>query len=79
MDNQSFFFLVRHKVCPNDDNSRYNTITNRMYLVYKNGRRMINGVTIGQLMYSLRKDIVATPGREDFPFLDPVLGNLADS
>ena len=49
MDNQSFFFLVRHKVCPNDDNSRYNTITNRMYLVYKNGRRMIIGVTIGQL------------------------------
>jgi hypothetical protein len=79
LDNQSFFFLVKHHVCPNDDNSRYDQVTNRMYLVYQNGRRMVNGVILGKLMHAMRPEIISTPGREDFPVLDPVLGNLVDS
>lgn len=79
LDNQSFFFLVHHNVCPNDENSQYDQVTNRMYLVNQNGRRMLNGVIIGKLMHAMRKEVIDTPGREDFPVLDPVLGNLADS
>lgn len=33
LDNQSFFFLVHHNVCPNDDNSEYDQIANRIYLI----------------------------------------------
>jgi hypothetical protein len=79
LDSQSFFFLVHHQVCPNDDNSEYDPITNRIYLVNENGRRLMNGVIMGKLMHAMRKNIISTPGREDFPVLDPVLGNLADT
>lgn len=50
-----------------------------MHLIKKNGRQMENGVTIGKLLPLLRKIALNTPGREQFPVLDPVIGNLTDS
>lgn len=50
-----------------------------MQLLNKNGRRLENGVMIGKLMISLRKVALITPGRDEFPVLDPVLSNLTDS
>ena len=79
IDNQSFYFLLKHKTCLNDDNSRYEPVSNRMQLLNKNGRQMENGVMIGKLMISLRKIALQTPGRDEFPVLDPVVGNLTDS
>ncbi len=78
LDNQQFFFLMQYEACPNDKNSIYNSITNRMNLVKRNAWRMENGYIIGKLMTNLRKKIIQVPGREDFPILDPVLGKLID-
>lgn len=70
---------MKHNACTNDDNSRYEPVTNRMHLLRHNGRRLENGVTVGQIITNVRQLAIKTPGREEFPVLDPVLGNLTDS
>ena len=47
LDNQLYYFLTHHKVCPADVDSRYDAVTNRTNLIRKNGRQLINGVMIG--------------------------------
>jgi hypothetical protein len=50
IDNSQFFFLIKYNVCPNDENSRYYGASNKMHLVGKNGRQMVNGVIIGKIL-----------------------------
>ena len=77
--NSEFYFLIKNKVCKNDDNSIYDNATNKMFLVGRNGRRLWNGVMIGKIMVNLRKETLESKCALDFPVLDPVLSSLTDS
>jgi hypothetical protein len=74
-----FFFLIKNNVCPNDENSVYDTQSNKMLLIGRNGRQLENGVMIGRLLHLLRKWAVTHAKWDDFPVLDPVLSNMTDT
>ena len=77
--NSEFYFLIKNKVCQNDDNSIYDNKTNKMMLINKNGRQLWNGVMIGKIMVNLRVEALSTANMLQFPVLDPVLSNMTDS
>jgi hypothetical protein len=79
IENQQFFFLIKNNVCPNDENSVYDSQSNKMLLIGRNGRSLENGVMVGRLLHILRKHAVVNAKWEDFPVLDPVLGNMTDT
>ena len=79
IDNNLFFFLIKNNVCINDENSIYDSQSNKMLLIGRNGRQLENGVMIGRLLHGLRKQAVANAKWEDFPVLDPVIGNMTDT
>jgi hypothetical protein len=56
--NSEFYFLIKNKVCQNDDNSIYDNKTNKMMLINKNGRQLWNGVMIGKIMVNLRVEAI---------------------
>lgn len=47
VENAQFFFLIKNNVCPNDENSVYDSTTNKMHLIGRSGRHLENGVMIG--------------------------------
>ena len=77
--NSEFYFLIKNKVCQNDDNSIYDNKTNKMMLINKNGRQLWNGVMIGKIMVNLRVEALQTANMQHFPVLDPVLSSMNDS
>lgn len=79
IDNNQFFFLIKNNVCINDENSIYDSQSNKMLLIGRNGRQLENGVMVGRLLHILRKQAVTNAKWEDFPVLDPVIGNMTDT
>lgn len=79
IDNNQFFFLIKNNVCINDENSIYDSQSNKMLLFGRNGRQLENGVMVGRLLHVLRKQAVTNAKWEDFPVLDPVIGNMTDT
>lgn len=79
IENTHFFFLIKNNVCLNDENSVYDTQTNKMLLIGRNGRQLENGVMVGRLLHILRKQAVLNAKWEDFPVLNPVLSNMTDT
>ena len=61
IDNNLFFFLIKNNVCINDENSIYDSQSNKMLLIGRNGRQLENGVMIGRLLHGLRKQAAQPP------------------